>query len=189
SRLGCGLVAQIRPPDPETRVSILRCKAQQKDVPIDNAIFEYIAQRQCSSVRDLEGSLNRLVAYAKMTRGTLTLELAKQAFEAIQENHALPPSPEAVTPLSIIGAVADHFNVPLESMQGKKRESRLTLARQIAIYLIREKTNYPLADIGRLLGGRDHSTVLRGYQRAATLVATDPSVQRNIDQICTHLPL
>jgi chromosomal replication initiator protein len=93
-----------------------------------------------------------------------------------------------LTPTSILNAVADHFKISPSLLKSHKRDSQLTLARQIAIYLIREKTNCPLQDIGKLFGGREHSTVLRSYHKIATKLFTDPLVQRNVTQILTTLP-
>jgi len=187
SRLECGLVTRVRVPDQETRLSILRSKARREKVLIDQAVFDFITQKCQSSVRELEGYLTRLIAYAKLTRKNLSLETAKEALEALSDEISSGPSPVGPTPLSILSAVASYFNVPMESLKGKKREHRLVLARQMAIYLIREKTNYPLHDIGDFLGGRNHSTILRGYQRVSDSVCTDQRMQQNIDKILKSL--
>ena len=187
SRLECGLVTRVRAPDLETRLSILRSKARCEKVLIDQAVFDFVTQRCQTSVRQLEGCLKRLIAYAKLARKNLSLETAKEAIEALSDENHFDPTPIGTTPQSILNAVANHFNVPLESMRGKKRDHRLVLARQIAIYLIRERTNYPLHDIGELLGGRNHSTILRGYQRISDSVCTDQQMQRNIDQVLRSL--
>jgi len=188
SRLSCGLVTRIRPPDVDTRLSILRSKAHCRRVEIDDDVFQYVADRCQTNVRELEGILNRLLAYARMAGKEFSLDMAKEALEALQQTTAEARPVTALTPVSILNAVADHFNVTVESLRGRKRDSRLVLARQIAIYLVREKTNYPLQDIGKLLGGRDHSTITRGYQRMSGMVTEDSGLQRNIDQILKRLP-
>lgn len=187
SRLQCGLVTQVRIPDPETRLSILRLKAQRQKVVIDQAVFDFIAQTCQTSVRELEGHLTRLIAYAKVTRRTLSLEIAREALAVLQDGSPQDAVSRGFTPLSILNAVANHFSVTPESIQGKRRDSRSVLARRVAIYLIREETNCPLNDIGRFLGGRNHSTILRGYQRMSDTAYADPSMQRNIDQIMKAL--
>ena len=165
SRLGCGLITEVEAPDLNTRLAILRARAEQQQVSIDNAVFEYIAQRCQRNVRELESSFNLVMAYAKLMRQSPT------------------SAPNALTPVSILNAVAEHFQVSLDALKGRQRDQRVTLARHIAIYLVREKTNCGLEDLGRLLGGRDHSTVLRGHQKIAGMVSTNPSLQKNINEI------
>ena len=186
SRFSCGLVTQVQSPDLQTRLAILQARAAEQQVAIDEAIFQFIAQRcrENANVRELEGALNAVVAHANLLRQPPTLELAQQALQD------MPPAnvrPSAITPASILEAVADHFQVSLESLKGRKRDHQLALARQIAIYLVREKTNCPLQDIGRLLGGRDHSTILRSYHRTATTVNTDSTLRGNVNHIATAL--
>jgi chromosomal replication initiator protein len=179
SRLGCGLITEVEAPDLNTRLAILRARAEQQQVSIDNAVFEYIAQRCQRNVRELESSLNLVMAYAKLMRQSPTLQLAQQALQGLSTSSA----PNALTPVSILNAVAEHFQVSLDALKGRQRDQRVTLARHIAIYLVREKTNCGLEDLGRLLGGRDHSTVLRGHQKIAGMISTNPSLQKNINEI------
>lgn len=179
SRLGCGLIAEVETPDLNTRMAILRARADQQQLCIDDAVFEYIAERCKHNVRELEGSLNLVVAYAKLMRQSPTLQLAQQALHGMSD--AEPP--QAITPVSILNAVAAHFQVSLDALKGRQRDHKVTLARHIAIYLVREKTNCGLQDLGRLLGGRDHSTVLRGHQKIAGMISTNPGLQRNINEI------
>jgi len=185
SRFEWGLVTQVQSPDLETRLAILYTKADRQKVLIDKAIFEFIAHRCQRNVRELEGSLNRLIAYTKMMRKTPSLELAEQALQDKTPDNILPYTP---TPTSILNAVADHFKISSDSLKTRARDNQITLARQIAIYLIREKTNYPLQAVGKLLGGRDRSTVLQSYQKIAAKMSTDPVVQQNVNQILTSLP-
>ena len=187
SRLECGLITKVRHPDAETRLSILHAKAQQQKVLIDNAIFEFVAERCKTNVRELEGHLNRLIAYAKLARKQLSLELAKEALEAIQDINPQNLSSPSLTPISILNAVADHFKITVDSIKGRRRDPHLILARQIAIYLVRQNTNNALHDIGKLLGGRNHSTILRGYQTMSHMVDSDPKLQANINQILKTL--
>lgn len=184
SRFGCGLVTEVAPPDMETRLTILRVKCQQQHVYLEDEVLEYIAGRCTGSVRDLHGAFNLVVALASLTREQPTLELARKALHDARSDKDAPP---AMTPAVILNAVADYFQVSAEALRAKKREHRLVLARQIVIYLIRQRTNCPLQDIGRLLGGREHSTILRGYQRISSLLDTDATVQDSVKQIVKSL--
>jgi chromosomal replication initiator protein len=179
SRLGCGLVAEVEAPDLNTRMAILRARAEQLQVSIDNAVLEYIAQRCQRNVRELESSLNLVMAYARLMRQSPTLQLAQQALHGL----STPDAPHAITPLSILNAVAAHYQISLDALKGRQRDHKVTLARHIAMYLVREKTTCGLEDLGRLLGGRDHSTVLRGHQKIAGMISTNPALQRDIDEI------
>jgi chromosomal replication initiator protein len=185
SRFEWGLVTQVQAPDLETRLAILYSRAERQKVQIDKAVFEFVAQRCQSNVRELEGSLNRLITYAKLMQKAPSLELAEQILQVLNSTN---PSLYNLTPTSILNAVADHFKISPDFLKSHKRDSQLTLARQIAIYLIREKTNCPLHDIGKLFGGREHSTILRSYHKIATKLFSDPLVQRNVTQILTTLP-
>ena len=148
--------------------------------------LKYIAAKCTTSVRELHGAFNLVVAYATLTGQPPTLELARQAL------HDTPTSrlnPSGISPGLILNAVADYFHVTPDSLKAKKREPKLIQARQITIYLLREKTNCPLEDIGRLLGGRDHSTILRGYQKISGLVDSDPVIQNKVTEIIQRLAL
>jgi len=188
SRLECGLIARLQPPDFQTRLAILKAKAEKQKVQIDNMTCEFIAGQCEANVRKLEGLLNRAIAYSKISRKPLSAGLAKEALQAVtsETNEESTPS-SSLTPVSIVNAVSDHFNISPEDMRGKSRDADSTLARQIAIYLIREKTSSPWYNIGQLMGGRDHSTVLRGYQRMSTFVPTDTAIQKHINQILKSL--
>ena len=179
SRLGSGLVTEVEAPDLNTRLAILRARARQQQVSIDEAVFEYIAQRCPRNVRELEGSFNRVIAFANLMRRSPTLELAQQALQGLSSS----TETVALTPTSILDAVADHFQVSVDALKGRSRDQQVTLARHIAIYLVREKTTCGLQDIGRMLGGRDHSTILRGHQKIASMLPADPKMQRSINEI------
>ena len=180
SRLECGLITRVHPPDLETRIAILKAKAVHHQIQIDKAALEFIAQQCHTNVRKLEGLLNRSVAYSKMLQRNLSLDVARESLQAI--THESSPSP-SLTPTSILQAVSDHFQVSPQSLSGKQRDADLALARQMAIYLIREKTGCPLQDIGRLLGGRNHSTVLRSYQKTSQAMTSDRAIHDHASQI------
>jgi chromosomal replication initiator protein len=188
SRLECGLIARLQPPDFQTRLAILKAKAEKQKVQIDNMACEFIAGQCEANVRKLEGLLNRAIAYSKISRKPLSAGLAKEALQAVTSETNEESTPiSSLTPVSIVNAVSDHFNISPEDMRGKSRDADSTLARQIAIYLIREKTSSPWHNIGQLLGGRDHSTVLRGYRRMSTFIPTDTTIQKHISQILKTL--
>jgi len=176
SRFEWGLIADIQPPDFETRLAILRSKAEHQEVVIDDDIIAFIARQYQRNIRELEGSLNRVVVYARLIKEPLTLELAQKALRDIADSiPSYTPSPE-----SILNAVCHHFALSAEVLKGKSREQPVALARQIAMYLIREETNCSLSKIGNLLGERDHSTVLHGHQRIATEIEVDPKLRVNV---------
>ncbi|MBM4443699.1 MAG: chromosomal replication initiator protein DnaA [Chloroflexi bacterium] len=186
SRLSSGLVAQVQPPDKQMRLALLKARAEEHRMLIDEAVFDFIAQRcaETANVRELEGALNTVVAHASLLNQPPTLELAHRALLGMP---FVDSRQATFTPASILKAVADHFQLAPESLKGRKKDRRLTLARQIVIYLVREKTNCPLQDIGKLLGGRDHSTVLRSYHKIATLVNTDTTIRGKVNHIATAL--
>ena len=186
SRFGCGLVTEVGQPDPETRLAILRAKCEQQGAFLEEEVLDYIAATCTTSVRELHGAFNLVVAYATLKGQRPTLELARQA---LRDTPASEVNPCSITPALILNAVAEYFHVTPESLKAKKREPKLVQARQITIYLVREKTNCPLDDIGRLLGGRDHSTILRGYQRISGLLDSDPAIQNKVNAIIERLAL
>jgi chromosomal replication initiator protein len=179
SRFEWGLIADIQPPDLETRLAILRSRAEQQGLIISQEVLEFIARRFEQNIRELEGSLNRIAAYARLTRASLTLELAAQALGdgATQAT----PCP-TITPAMVTEVVARCFDIAPEELRGKKREQKIALARQIAMYLMREETHISLAQIGKELGGRDYSTVLHGYRKIVGGVEESPQLRRQLSQ-------
>lgn len=177
SRFEGGLVSVIDPPDLETRLVILRSKAEEQQLTISEQVFEFIAGQCQKNIRELEGSFARVAAYSRLTRELLTVQLAQRALQEIAPDSS---SSRAPTPSSILGAVSKYFSVSLEALQGKKRDKQIVLARQVAMYLIREETSLSLEEIGRLLGGRDHSTIMHGYRRLSSLIESDSRLQHDV---------
>ncbi len=177
SRFEWGLIADIQPPELETRLAILKYKAHQQEIEIGEEILEFIARKVQSNIRDLEGSLNRVVAYAKLTRTPLTLEQATQALADIapERSHRV-----ALTPTLVINTVASYFGLAPQEVQGNKRTKKIALARQIVMYLLREEGQLHFGTIGRQLGGRDHSTVLHGWQKIAHDMNLDNQLRRDV---------
>ena len=184
SRFEMGLIASIQFPDMDTRLAILKAKADQLSIHLDKAIFELIAQRCQQNIRQLEGSLNRLTAYAQLSGKPPTLELAKKVLQDVTEQSV---STHKLTPDLIFATVAAYFNLSADSLKSKKRDQKTALARHISAYLIRENTNCSLQAIGNMLGGRDHTTVLHAYQKIDAQLKTDADLQGEVDKIVQKL--
>ncbi len=176
SRFGWGLITDIQSPDLETRLAILQAKADEQGVSIPKEVLDLVARKAQKSIRELEGSLNRVVAFARLTRAPLTLEVASQAVTEFPD----PGPRRSLSPLAIIGTVAKYFELEPEALEGKKRDKLTALARHIAVYLIREEIGRPFTEIGRQLGGRDHSAILRGYAKIAAEINISPQLRRDI---------
>jgi chromosomal replication initiator protein len=184
SRMECGLVVQVRPPDFEMRIAIVQAKAEEQKAEIDRATSEFIARQCQANVRELASTVRRITAYSKMAQKGVCVSLAREALQAVA--HESLPAP-GLTPTSILDAVSTHFGVRPDHLISKKRDSAAAQARQVAIYLIREKTNHPLQDIGKLLGGRDHSTILRSYHKISATLPADAALRHHIEQILKRL--
>ena len=177
SRFEWGLIADIQPPDFETRLAILQAKAEQKGVTVTPDVLELIAHRSQHNIRELEGCLNRVLAYVKLVRVSLTPELAVRALEDIAGKE---PKNALITPSLIIESVANSFQLAAPDLKSRKRDKETALARQVAMYLIRQKTNCSLVQIGKELGDRDHSTVIHACEKIASDIDASPSLKRKI---------
>ncbi len=183
SRFEWGLIADIQPPDLETRVAILQAKAQEHHVNFTPDVMYFIAHQIQSNIRELEGALNRIAAYAILTHSLPTTELARQ----IMGQMTGLDFKRSLTPGTIIAAVADFYKLDPETLQGKRRDRPIALARQVAMYLIREETQCAWTEIGRELGGKDHSTVVHGYKKIAADVEANYALRREVLQIKERL--
>jgi chromosomal replication initiator protein len=177
SRFEWGLVADIRSPDLETRVAILRKKAEEGEISIADEVLEYIARNCRSNVRELEGAVIKLLAYSSLTQRDITSELAREALGGV-----LAPEGER-TPEAIRKRVAETFGVPVENMVSRRRTKEVTVPRQVAMYLMRELLDLPLAQIGNHFGGRDHSTVIHSVAKVEQDLETDPALRERIDAL------
>jgi len=177
SRLEWGLIADIQPPDPETRLALLQAKAKQKAADIPLNILEFMAQRAYQNIRELEGCLNRVIAYAKLTRAPFTLELAARAHEDIASKE---PKAVALTPDLVVEAVANSFQLTPFDLKSRKKDKETALARQVAMYLIRQATKASLAETGQALGGKNPSTVSHACEKVASGIDASPYLQRKI---------
>jgi chromosomal replication initiator protein len=180
SRFEWGLIADIQPPDLETRIAILRSKAAAcggtagSGAAITDDILALVAARVQSNIRELEGALNRVVALSRLTHQPLTADLAETALSQLQ------PRRNKLTEEQILDTVADHFGVERAAFEGKSRSKTIARPRQVAMYLLREETGASLPRIGALLGGRDHTTVLYGCERISDLIEEDAEMRREL---------
>ncbi len=174
SRFEWGLIVDIQPPDYETRVAILQSKVEQLHVNIPNEVLSYIATNIESNIRELEGALNRVLAMARLTDLPLTRQIVENALADL-----LPHRPE-ITAAQVLSAVAAFYGVTEEDLRSAQRHHRLAQPRQIAMYLMREETDASLPQIGAELGGRDHTTVLYGYERVRARLEHDDQLKREV---------
>jgi len=177
SRLEWGLIAEVQPPDPETRLALFQAKAKQREVEIPLQVLEFMAQRSCQNIRELEGCLNRVIAYARLTRAPVTLELAVRAYDDIASKQ---PLKAAVTPDLVLEAVASSFQLTPGDLKSRKKDKETALARQVAMYLIRQVTKASLAETGLTLGGKKPSTVSHACEKLASGIDASPYLRRKI---------
>ena len=161
SRFEWGLMADIGVPDYETRMAILRKKAESDNFDIDDEVLSYIANNIKSNVRELEGALNKLLAYNNLVHIPITMDIAEKELS----NIITPDKPREITPQLIIEVVSEHYHISVDQMISKTRSSDVAKPRQIAMYLCKNMTESPLDTIGSLLGGRDHSTIIHGIKK------------------------
>ena len=179
SRFEWGLTVDIQPPDYETRMAILRKKEELEGYNIDNEIIKYIATNVKSNIRELEGSLNKLIALANLENKPIDIPLAAEALKDMIS----PNNTREITPELIIEVVSDHFNVPAAELKGKKRNAEIVLPRQIVMYLCRKMTDTPLKTIGLILGGKDHASVSHGVKKIEHDVKTDEALNNTVNII------
>jgi chromosomal replication initiator protein len=161
------------------RNAILAAKSEELGRSMPAEVVEYIAQRDQTNIRELEGALNKVVAYASMTGKPLGIETA---IEALTDSSRTIRR-ESLNPPDIVEVVAGHFRIDLDDMRGSSRSQKVVVPRQIAMYLIRELTKVSLVDIGDVLGGRDHTTIMHGIGKINREIETDASLRSHITQI------
>lgn len=183
SRFEWGLIADIQPPDLETRMAILRVKADLLHYYVPDEIIAYIASRVQTNIRELEGCLNRLMAYQQLHRVELTMDVARSAISSLGTDTREP----TLNSRQIAQAVADYYHISLEAMCGKQRDKYIVTPRQIAMYLIRQETSTSLLEIGQLFGGRDHSTVLHSCEKIDRTININQTLRREIVAIRDQL--
>ncbi len=177
SRFEWGLVADIQPPDFETRVAILSQMAEAERVFCPNDVLAYIANQIKSNIRELEGSLTRVLAFASLTKREITMDLAREVLRDMLTEDYRPITIERITDL-----VAKEFNLKTSDLKAKRRTASIVYPRQIAMYLARELTDFSLPEIGRFFGGKDHTTVIYGYDKIKDKVAADEKFRNLINR-------
>ena len=180
SRFEWGLTVDIQSPDYETRMAILRKKEEMEGYNIDNEVIKYIATNIKSNIRELEGALTKIVALSKLEKNReINIALAEKALKDI----IAPGDKKEVTPEFIIEVVADHFNLTPLDIISQRRNKEIVYPRQIAMYLCRNMTDTGLQNIGKSLGGRDHTTILHGIDKIAADLEGNPTLQNTIDRL------
>ena len=180
SRFDWGLIADIQPPDYETRMAILKKNAENFNRQIDDEIFQYIATNIKSNIRELEGAFNRIIAKSKIeNQSEITLELAEDALKDIIN----PDKPKEITPSLIIEVVAEQFGVSPEDITSKKRNSEFVQPRQVVMYLCRKLTDTSYVNIGKLLGKKDHTTIIHGVNKIEDELDSNPELSYKIETI------
>jgi chromosomal replication initiator protein len=181
SRFEWGLTADIQPADFETRLAILRSKAERKQRSVPADILETIARRVQNNIRELEGALTRVLAYSDLRGEPLSSDLVAIALADMLKKD------EAVTPERIISEITQQYGLTRERLLSKERSREVALPRQIAMYLMREETSTSLPKIGEILGGRDHTTVMYGHNKISGQLETDESMRRQLVAIRERL--
>lgn len=179
SRFEWGLIADIQAPDYETRVAILLKNSESYKKDIDKTIIEYIANNIKSNIRELEGAFNKVIALARLNRVELTLDLAEEALKDI----IYPNKPKEITPSLIIEIVAEHYGVSPEDITSKRRNSEFVVPRQVVMYLCRQLTDVSYINVGKILGKKDHTTIIHGVNKIAADMKTNEELKNNIEII------
>jgi len=183
SRFEWGLTTDINPPDYETRIAILRKKAQLENITVPDEINSFIATHIHSNIRELEGALSKITAYCMLTNQTITLELAEEILKDM-----IPQKNQKVITVDMIQqAVADQYKLNIHELKQKKRTRAVAFPRQVAMYLCRELTDMSLPQIGEKFGGRDHTTVLHAHDKINEMRRSDPFLEKSINEIIAKL--
>jgi chromosomal replication initiator protein len=182
SRFEWGMVADIKPPDFETRVAILRKRVEEDGLEISGmeGVLEYIARHCTSSVREIEGAVIKLLAFSSLTRREITVELASEVLGGVLRAGA---DTTATSPDLVRRRVAEAWGVSPEALQSKKRTKDLTVPRQVAMFLIKELFDIPLVEVGKLFGGRDHSTVIHSIGKVEEDMGTDAAFREKVNRL------
>nr|WP_294681018.1 chromosomal replication initiator protein DnaA [uncultured Anaerotignum sp.] len=179
SRFEWGLIADVQPPDYETRIAILKKKAERDNLTIPDDVMAYIAKNIASNIRELEGALTRIVALATLTNQAISIALAENSLKDIfSENSVTPLTPELIQQV-----VAEHYNIRVEDIQGSKKPKNIAFPRQISMYLCRKLLDISLPKIGESFGGRDHTTVIYAISKIEKQLENDDALQETVRQL------
>lgn len=183
SRFEWGLITDIQPPDLETRIAILQKKANAENLDIPAEVMMYIANQINTNIRELEGALIRVVAYSSLINKDVDLELATEALKDIVPS----AKPKTITIYDIQKIACDYYGIKIEEIKGRKRTRSVVLPRQIAMYLSREMTDLSLPKIGEEFGGKDHTTVIHAHEKIQTLLRTDRTIQKAVNEVSSRI--
>lgn len=179
SRFEWGLIADIQPPDYETRIAILRKKADSDQIEIGDEMLAYIAKNIASNIRELEGALTRIAAYAKLTNQKISLELTEKSIKDVYSENA----PAPLTPARIQECVARRYNITADDIRGNKKPKNIAFPRQVSMYLCRKLLDLSLPKIGESFGGRDHTTVIHGISKIEKQMETDDALKQTVMEL------
>lgn len=183
SRFEWGLLTDIQPPELETRIAILRKKAHAEGLSAPDDVMEYIASRISTNIRELEGALIRVTAYASLNRQPVTLDVAEHVLKDLISDE----DTQVITPQSIVASTAEYFDLTIDELNSKSRTRTLVTARQIAMYLLRELTEMSLPKIGELMGGRDHTTVMHADRKIRELMAERRAIYNQVTELTNKI--
>ena len=176
SRFEWGLIADVQPPDYETRIAILKKKAERDNLTVPDDVMAYIAKNIASNIRELEGALTRIVAFATLTNQDISIALAENSLKDIfSENSATPLTPELIQQV-----VAGYYNIRVEDIQGSKKPKNIAFPRQVSMYLCRKLLDISLPKIGESFGGRDHTTVIYAISKIEKQLESDEGLQKTV---------
>lgn len=181
SRFEWGLTADIQPPDLETKIAILRKKAEEKRISLPNEVAMFIAERVRSNIRELEGHLNRVTAYASLSGHTINLDLTKEALRDLLAKENKPISSQ-----EILRVVASHYGIKVAEMKSKSNARPFAYPRQIAMYLCKTLTDLSYPEIGKIFNNKHHSTVIYSVEKIEKLREEDPAVSNTLDNLSKH---
>jgi chromosomal replication initiator protein len=176
SRFEWGLIVDVQTPDVETRTAILRAKVETLNVHMPDEVVDFVAHRIQSSIRELEGSLNRVVAFANLNKQPITIDVAAAALSELLDNSRR----QRISNEAIVDTVGKFYGIDLKVLKGRGRSRNIVVPRQVAMYLMREETESSLMEIGQELGGRDHTTVMHGCEKIANEINTDNRLRADV---------
>ena len=183
SRFEWGLITDVQAPDLETRIAILRKKAQSERLQVPDEALEFMASKVSSNIRNLEGTLIRVTAFANLNRTSVDMNLVETVMRDVISDSA----DDVISPTDIITATADYFKLPVEELYGSSRSQAVANARQIAMYLCREMTDLSLPKIGQLFGNRDHTTVMYANKKITTLMKERRSTYNQVTELTSRI--
>jgi chromosomal replication initiator protein len=183
TRFEWGLITDVQTPDLETRIAILRKKAQSEKLRVPDEILEYMATKVSSNVRELEGTLIRVTAFASLNRTPVDMQLV----QTVLKDLITLDEDNVIAPVDIINHTADYFKLSVDDLYGSSRSQAIATARQIAMYLCREMTSLSLPKIGQLFGGRDHTTVMYANNKIGKLMTEKRSIYNQVTEVSNRI--